>query len=105
MSRLLTLLVALSIFVCGALAPSLHGTDPFRSGWLGFAALSSVLVLPVLAFGSAVGAVQRLVDRRSGLPLARRLEVCVVAAAATTFLLYFSPWGVAAVRWVVAALD
>jgi hypothetical protein len=68
-------------------------------------ALISVVVLPLLAFGTAVGSVHRLVDRRSDSPPARRLEVAVMAAAVASLLLYFSPWGASAVRWATVMLD
>jgi len=105
LARVLTMLVALSVFVFGALLPDLRGADSLGPAWLGIAALVSIVVLPLLAFGSAVGAVHRLLDRRSAAPPARRLEICLVAAASTSVLLYLSPWGVSAVRWAVTTLD
>ena len=105
LTRVLMMLVALSAFVFGALLPDLRGADSLGPAWLGIPALVSIVVLPLLAFGSAVGAVHRLYDRRSAAPVARRLEVCLVAAASTSVLLYLSPWGFSAVRWAVTALD
>ncbi len=105
LARLLTMLVVLSAFVLGALLPDLRSADSLGPAWLGISALVSILVLPLLAFGSAVGAVRRLLDRRNLSPPARRLEVCLVAVASTSVLLYLSPWGISAVRWAVTALD
>jgi hypothetical protein len=105
LARVLTMLVALSVFVFGALLPDLRGADSLGPAWLGIAALVSALVLPLLAYGSAVGAVHRLLDGRSASPVARRLELCLVAAATTAVLVYLSPWGLSAVRWAATATD
>jgi hypothetical protein len=105
LARVLTMLIALSVFVLGALLPDLRGADSLGSAWLGIPVLVAIVVLPLLAFGSAVGAVHRLLDRRSASPPARRLEICLVAAASMSALLYLSPWGLSAVRWAVTTLD
>jgi hypothetical protein len=105
LSRLLTMLAAAAAFVFGILLPDLRGAESFGSAWLAVAGLLSVVVLPLLAFGTAVGAVHRLLDRRSDSLRARRLDACIVAVAGMSLLLYFSPWGASAVRWSVWALD
>ena len=65
LSRLLTMLVAALAFVVGLLLPDLRGAESLGPAWLAVPGLLSVLVLPLLAFGTAVGALHRLLDRRS----------------------------------------
>ena len=86
------------VFAAGVVVPYLTRADhPTTStpSWLGWPALASVFLLPLIAVGAGGVAAGRL-----GAPGSRRyVAAAVLVLAAVGFIAYVSPPGVAAVRW------
>lgn len=97
--RLLAYVAAADVvFGAGILGPYLTRADhPTTTvdAWLGYPALASLLVLPLLAIAVGAEAATRL-----GRPGARRrLAAVTLLLAVAGFAAYVSPVGVSAVRW------
>jgi hypothetical protein len=86
------------VFAAGIVVPYLTRADhPTTTvdAWLGYPALTSLLVLPLLAVAVGAAAATRL-GRAGG---RRRLAVVTLLLAVAGFAAYVSPVGVAATRW------
>jgi len=86
------------VFAAGVVAPYLTRADQPTTtvdAWLGYPALASLLVLPMVAVAAGAMAATRL-GRAGG---RRRLAVATLLLAVAGFAAYVSPVGIAAVRW------
>jgi hypothetical protein len=90
-------------FVLGVLVPHLtdDGVPPVDSTWdaLFWPGLASTLALPLVAFGVAAFSGARL-SRSVG--AARAVNLAAVALSLAGVLVYVSPWGLDAIRWLLA---
>ena len=86
------------VFVAGVLVPYLTRADHPTTGapaWLGWPALASLFLLPMVAVAAGAAAASRLGVEGGR----RRMALTAVLLAVAGLTAYVSPVGVAAVRW------
>ncbi len=101
--RLVAMLTVDAVFLLGVLVPYLQGgsgldnDQPVTLALLGYV---SVFTVPVIAYLVGIGSLNRLLRLVPG--AGRRIEGTVLAAVVLGLATYVSPWGIAALRALLA---
>lgn len=76
--------------------------DPYLFDWLWVPAMTSVFVVPLVAYGAFVSSALRLWRDRVTEPWTRRLTIATLVLSVAGFAAYVSPWGIEATRWLLS---